>query len=56
MEDLRGCSVVAAAYRIEARPAGALGIVGPTRMPYARVIAFVRYLAESLDDVMAGLA
>src|SRR5207247_32936 len=56
VEDLRGCSVVAAAYRIEARPAGALGIVGPTRMPYARVIAFVRYLAESLDDVMAGLA
>jgi len=56
VEDLRGCSVVAAAYRIEARPAGALAIVGPTRMPYARVIAFVRYLAESLDDVMAGLA
>src|SRR5437870_3384211 len=33
-----------------------LATVGPTRLPYARVIAFVRYLAESLDDVMAGLA
>jgi heat-inducible transcriptional repressor len=53
IEDLRGCSVVAAAYRVGGRAVGTLGIVGPTRMEYARVISLVRYLADSLSDVLA---
>lgn len=56
IEDLRGCSVVAAAYRIGGRPIGALGIVGPTRMHYARVISLVGYLADSLSDALAELS
>lgn len=53
IEDLRGCSVVAAAYRVGGQPVGALGIVGPTRMQYARVIALVRYLSSSLSEFLA---
>lgn len=49
-EDLRGCSVVAAAYRAGGQAMGSLGIVGPTRMPYAKVISLVRCLAESLSE------
>lgn len=52
IEDLRGCSVVAAAYRVGGRDVGTLGIVGPTRMQYARAISLVRYLAASLSDVL----
>ncbi len=50
-ESLRGTSVVAAAYRGEGT-VGALGIVGPTRMKYARVISLVRYLAGSLSETL----
>lgn len=47
-EELRGTSVVAAPYR--ARTAtGAVGLVGPTRMKYAKVISLVRYLASTLS-------
>jgi heat-inducible transcriptional repressor len=53
VEALRGCSVVVAAYRVGGRPAGALGIVGPTRMPYGRVVALVRYLADTVSQVLA---
>ncbi len=53
VEDLRGCSVVAAAYRVGGQPIGALGIVGPTRMHYGRVISLVRFLADSLSDALA---
>jgi len=53
-EDLRGTSVVAAPYRLGGRTVGALGIVGPTRMRYARVISLVRYLAGSLTEILAG--
>jgi len=34
------------------RPAGALGIVGPTRMKYGKVISLVRYLAGSLSEIL----
>jgi len=51
-EDLRGCSVVVATYRVGKEPMGALGIVGPTRMRYGRVIGLVRYLAKQLGETL----
>ncbi len=51
-EDLRGCSVVVAAYRVGDQPMGALGIIGPTRMKYGRVIGLVRYLAKQLGETL----
>ncbi len=51
-EDLRGTTVVAAPYQMGGRPAGALGIVGPTRMKYGKVISLVRYLAGSLSEIL----
>ncbi|HEY3248336.1 MAG TPA: heat-inducible transcriptional repressor HrcA [bacterium] len=55
-EALHGCSVVAATYGPTDRPAGALGIVGPTRLKYAKAIAMVRYLAQSLSDALQDTA
>lgn len=51
-EELHGTSVVAAAYRLAGLPGGALGIVGPTRMKYAKVLALVRYLARNLSELL----
>lgn len=51
-EELRGTSVVAAPYTMRGHVAGALGIVGPTRMRYGRAIALVRYLALSLGEIL----
>lgn len=47
-EDLfRGCSVVTARYTI-GNVQGALGVVGPTRMQYSRIIPLVDYVGEIL--------
>lgn len=51
-EALRGTSVVAAPYRMGGHAAGALGIVGPTRMKYGKAISLVRYLAGTLSDIL----
>lgn len=51
-EELRGTSVVAAPYRMGGHSVGALGIVGPTRMQYGRIISLVRYLAGSIGDLL----
>jgi heat-inducible transcriptional repressor len=54
LADLADCSVVAASYGPEGRALGTLGIVGPKRMEYARVIALVDYLARELGRLLAG--
>ena len=51
-EEMRDCSVVAATYYVADRPAGVLGIVGPTRMRYGRVVSLVRFLADSLGTAL----
>lgn len=52
-EEMRACSVVSASYCVGGRPAGVLAIVGPTRMRYGKVISLVRFLAETLSDVLS---
>jgi len=52
-EVLKGCSVVTAPYSVEGQVLGVLGVIGPTRMAYDRVIPVVdvtaRLLAAALD-------
>ncbi len=46
-------SLVAAPYGPDERPLGALGIFGPSRMEYERVIPLVHYLGERLSRALA---
>jgi heat-inducible transcriptional repressor len=46
-------SLVAAPYGMGERPLGALGIFGPSRMEYERVIPLVHYLGERLSRALA---
>lgn len=52
-EEMKDCSVVAAAYHVGGRPAGVVGVVGPTRLRYGKVIGLVRFLAASLGDALS---
>jgi heat-inducible transcriptional repressor len=45
---LDDCSVVTASYRVEDRVVGVLGVIGPTRMDYQRVIPIVDVTARLL--------
>jgi heat-inducible transcriptional repressor len=46
---LHRCALVAAPYGGEA-PMGAIGVIGPSRMDYARVMALVDYFSKALTD------
>lgn len=48
-----GFSYVATTYGIGDQPMGTLGIFGPSRMEYQRVIPLVDYLGETLSRVLA---
>lgn len=52
--ELSHVSVVASPYRAGSRVLGTVGIVGPTRMEYARAIALVDHLARVLSRLLSG--
>lgn len=54
-EKMRDCSMVMATYQIDGRPVGSIGVLGPTRMNYARVVSVVEYITKNLSQVMERL-
>lgn len=54
--ELRDCSLIASRYFVKEVPAGSLGIVGPRRMPYDKLIPIVdcvsRHFAEALGHIL----
>jgi heat-inducible transcriptional repressor len=51
-EELRQCSMVLARYGVPGLATGMLGVLGPMRMPYARTIPTVRFVAGLLSDLV----
>ena len=47
------CSVIASPYRVGRGHTGVIAIVGPTRMPYARMTALMNRLSEELSGLLA---
>ncbi len=54
VEDLRAASLVAQRYQLVT--AGSLGVLGPTRMDYAAVLATVRAVADQLQATLRDLS
>jgi heat-inducible transcriptional repressor len=50
LEDLRECSIVLARFDIEGRPAGSVGVLGPTRMNYPQAMAAVAAVSRRLGE------
>lgn len=54
VEDLHAASLVAQRYQLVT--AGSLGVLGPTRMDYASVVATVRSVADQLQATLSDLS
>lgn len=55
LADLRACSLVSAPYLRRGRVLGSVGVLGPTRMDYPRVMGMVDYTARLLGEVLDTL-
>ncbi|RKY35079.1 MAG: heat-inducible transcription repressor HrcA [Candidatus Omnitrophota bacterium] len=51
-EIMEDCTVILSTYKVNSRCIGALGVIGPRRMNYARSIATVEYVADHLSDLL----
>ncbi len=50
---LAGCSVIIAPYsNSQQRIVGAVGVIGPTRIDYARIIPMVDYTAQVIGRII----
>lgn len=50
-EVLKDCTVIIRSYGVPGKMIGAVGLIGPTRMPYNRVIPTVRYLSSVMSEL-----
>jgi heat-inducible transcriptional repressor len=53
--ELRGVSLVSNTYKIGENAVGVLGIMGPRRMEYARMISLVEGVARIVNQMLARL-
>jgi heat-inducible transcriptional repressor len=52
VEAISNCSLITASYSIEGKPLGTIGILGPTRMEYGKVISLLDILSKQLGEAM----
>lgn len=51
-ENIKDCSLVTATYRIGDKEIGKVGIIGPTRMEYERVVAVLEFIADYISHLL----
>lgn len=49
---LQDCTVISATYTVGGVPIGSVGVLGPTRMDYARVMRILDYVSTGLTKIM----
>jgi heat-inducible transcriptional repressor len=55
-QGIQDCSVVTASYEIAGRAVGVIGILGPTRMDYGKVLPVVEMTAAILSDLLSQMS
>lgn len=54
-DEMKGCSVITATYALGDQPVGSIGVIGPTRMQYARVLSILGYMVQGLNEMFTNL-
>lgn len=54
-EAFKDCSLVTATYSIGNMPVGSMGVIGPTRMNYSKVMTVMEYMRTQLGEILSNL-
>jgi len=52
VNEIKDCSLITATYQMNGRVLGTIGVIGPTRMYYSKVVALLEYLTEQLNEMV----
>ncbi|WP_416197741.1 MAG: heat-inducible transcriptional repressor HrcA [Sporanaerobacter sp.] len=53
IDEIKDCSLITATYKLDGNTIGKIGVIGPTRMDYFKVINAVNLLAMNLNEIMS---
>lgn len=53
MDAMNQCSLITATYTIDGLTLGTIGILGPTRMEYSKVISLMQYFSKEMTNIMS---
>ena len=52
IDAMQDCSIVTATYKVNDQRRGSIGVIGPTRMNYGKVVSVLNYLGRSLSEIL----
>ncbi|MCR1897844.1 heat-inducible transcriptional repressor HrcA [Irregularibacter muris] len=52
LHEIKDCSLITATYKLNGKLLGTIGVIGPTRMQYGKVVSIMNYLTGQLDDMI----
>ncbi|PRR77251.1 Heat-inducible transcription repressor HrcA [Clostridium liquoris] len=52
IEDAKDCTVISAVYSLKDKPLGTIGVIGPTRMPYSKVISILEEIVNEVNNIL----
>ena len=52
VEEMKDCSIVTASYRLSDGRVNTIGLIGPTRMQYGRVLSVLSQVGRSFGDLI----
>lgn len=55
IEGAEKCSVISAIYSINEKPVGEIGVIGPTRMPYSKIISLMGNVVRELNYILTHM-
>ncbi len=55
-DKVKGCSMVSASYKIGNKLVGAVGVIGPTRMDYEKVVPLVDYTGRVVTELLTKMS
>ena len=54
IDEIMSCSLVTSSYKV-GHVTGTIGVIGPTRMPYNKLVSVVEYTAKSITKMLSGM-
>jgi heat-inducible transcriptional repressor len=55
IDQFKDCSLITASYKINGKTIGSIGVVGPTRMEYTKVISIVECMTNNLNEILTKI-
>jgi heat-inducible transcriptional repressor len=52
-ENAKECSIISATYSVGKKPLGSIGVIGPTRIPYSKIISVLTKVVKEINDGLA---